>query len=227
MTLPVVRQSFMYPLDTTRPTPPALYFSYETKILEFDNPTLEITASFSAFERKYVSAKDPLLFSRGKTLILDLDQVPTHDFVFPLPGAKVISPYGRRRGRAHSGMDLKTFANDTARAAFSGIVRMSGKERGYGNVVVIRHYNGVETVYGHNSKNLVKSGDRVKAGTPISLVGRTGRASTEHVHFETRINGEHFNPNILIDFSKQELRSTCIVFTKDSKGIIRINPIAE
>ena len=129
------------------------------------------------------------------------------------------------RGRMHAGIDLKTFAKDTVRAVFPGIIRVACRAQGYGNVIVVRHYNGLETVYSHNFKHLVKSGDRVNAGDPIALVGRTGRATTEHVHFETRINGKHFNPAILIDFEKQAIRLKCIVFTKNRKGIIRITPI--
>lgn len=77
------------------------------------------------------------------------------DYAFPLPGAKVISPYAGRR-RHHSGVDLKTCANDTIVAAFDGIVRMAKPYAAYGNVVVIRHYNGLETVYSHNSKIWLK-----------------------------------------------------------------------
>ena len=69
----------------------------------------------------------------------------------------------------------------------------------YGNVVVVRHTNGLESVYSHNSRNLVKSGDVVKAGTPLALTGRTGRATTEHLHLEFRIDGQHFNPSLVLE----------------------------
>lgn len=97
-----------------------------------------------------------------------------------MPGGKVISGYGTRGG--HSGDDIKTCARDTIRAAFDGVVRMAKPYGAYGNVIVIRHPNGLETVYSHNVKNLVKSGDVVKAGMAIGLTGRTGRATTEHLH---------------------------------------------
>ena len=115
---------------------------------------------------------------------------------------------------------IKTCANDTIRAAFDGVVRMSKPYYAYGNLVVIRHANGLETIYSHNCKNLVRSGDVVKAGQPIGLTGRTGRATTEHVHFETRINGQHFNPNLIFDLKERKLRKECIKCSKNGSGII-------
>ena len=105
-------------------------------------------------------------------------------------------------------------------AAFDGVVRMSKPYYAYGNLVVIRHANGLETIYSHNCKNLVRSGDVVKAGQPIGLTGRTGRATTEHVHFETRINGQHFNPNLIFDLKERKLRKECIKCSKNGSGII-------
>lgn len=81
--------------------------------------------------------------------------------VFPLPKGKVISAYGARRG--HSGSDIKTCANDTIRCVFDGVVRMAKHYGGYGKVIVVRHDNGIETIYSHNSKNMVAAGDTVKA----------------------------------------------------------------
>ena len=89
----------------------------------------------------------------------------------------------------------------------------------YGNVIVIRHYNGLETAYSHNSKNLVKPGDRVKAGQPIALTGRTGRATTAHLHFETRLNGEHFNPNMVFNFTTRKLHRYCLLCTRKGNSI--------
>lgn len=199
--------------------------SFKTEPLLFFTPNIEITEDFTNFEKNQVRVKDEKLFENRKELLLDLEQLSANAFVFPLHHAKVISPYGTRRGRSHSGIDLKTFANDTVVAAFDGIVRVSNRGRGYGNVIVIRHYNGIETVYSHNSKNFVHSGDKVTAGTPIALTGRTGRATTEHVHFEARINGQHFDPNLLIDFQNYKLRNTCIVFTPSANGKIQIDQV--
>lgn len=125
---------------------------------------------------------------------------------FPLPRAKVISPYGHRGGRQHTGVDLKTKAKDKIYAVFDGEVVFSDKFSGYGYLVRIRHANGLETYYAHNSKNLVKVGQHVKAGQVIALVGQTGRATTPHLHFETRVNGKPQNPANYFDLNNHTLK---------------------
>ena len=130
----------------------------------------------------------------------------TRNWHFPLPGAKVISPFGQRGGRMHTGADLKTKDKDKIYAAFAGEVVYSDKLSGYGNLIRIRHSNGLETYYAHNSKNLVKKGQHVKAGQVIALVGQTGRATTPHLHFETRVNGKPQNPDKYFDLSNGKLR---------------------
>lgn len=159
---------------------------------------------FSAMETNHIRVATPGLFSQRELIELPLEDIPDTEYSFPLPGGKVISPYGRGRGR-HSGIDIKTCAKDTIRSAFNGVVRMSKPYSAYGNVVVVRHDFGLETIYSHNFKNLVHCGDTVKAGQPIALTGRTGRASTEHLHFETRVNGQHFDPNIIFNMKEQTL----------------------
>ena len=137
----------------------------------------------------------------------------SQNWCYPLPGAKVISPYGSRGGRSHSGTDLKTKPNDNILAAFDGEVVFSDNYHGYGNLIRIKHANGLETYYSHNSKNLVKVGDHVKAGDVIALTGRTGRATTEHLHFETRINGQSVNSARFFDHDTHQLRPEA--FSKD------------
>ena len=178
---------------------------------------------FSNMEKNHIRVVTPGLFDKSKSIHIHLDSLAATDYSFPLPGGKVISPYGRGSGR-HTGVDIKTRANDTIRCAFNGIVRMSKPYSAYGNVIVVRHPSGLETVYSHNSKNLVQSGDTVKAGQPIALTGRTGRATTEHLHFETRINGQHFNPNILFNMKTEALRHECIRCTKNANGIV-VKPV--
>jgi len=134
---------------------------------------------------------------------------------YPLPGAKVISPYGGRGGRQHTGTDLKTKPNDNILAAFDGEVIFSAKYSGYGNLIRIKHPNGLETYYSHNSKNMVKVGDYVKAGQVIALTGRTGRATTEHLHFETRVNGRYVNSNRYFDHVNHTIRLKAFKKTKD------------
>ena len=174
--------------------------------------------SFSAREMADVRVTTPGLFAKSNHIYLHLDSLKDHEYAFPLPGGKVISAYGTRGG--HSGTDIKTCAKDTIRAAFDGVVRMSKPYYAYGNIVVIRHASGLETLYSHNFKNLVKAGDVVKAGQAIGLTGRTGRATTEHVHFETRINGQHFNPNLIFDLKERTLRKECIKCTKNGSKIV-------
>lgn len=158
------------------------------------------------------------LNDKEELLICPMDLME-EGFCFPLPGSKILSPYGTRDGRMHSGWDIKTFANDTIRCAFNGEVIMSQWYADYGNCVIVRHPNGLETYYSHNVKNLVKKGDKVKAGTPLALEGRTGRATGDHLHFETRVNNQHFDPSLLFDFENHRLRKDCLRITKKKSGI--------
>lgn len=161
--------------------------------------------SFKDVETQHVkfSYYDP--FKDKSYLYYDLDEM-AKGFHYPCDGW-FISDYGMRSGRMHTGVDLKALPLSNVYAAFDGVVRMSKAYSSYGNVVVIRHYNGLETVYSHNARNTVRSGDKVKAGDVIAKVGRTGRATTEHVHFETRVLGQCFNPNLLIDVKNNKLKS--------------------
>ena len=115
------------------------------------------------------------------------------DFAWPVDG-RVISPFGRRHGGWHAGMDIKAEMGAPVLAAASGVVTSSGRERAYGRIVRIEHDSGFTTVYAHNLENLVEVGDRVSAGTIIATVGRSGRASAPHLHFEVRHEGIVYNP---------------------------------
>jgi len=128
---------------------------------------------------------------------------------------KVFSKFGVRHRRRHQGADLPLKTGDPVRAAFAGKVRISEYSRGYGNLIVIRHENGLETAYGHLSKREVNVGDWVSAGDQIGLGGSTGRSSGPHLHFETRYQGYAFDPEWLIDFENGSLRSG--VFTLKKK----------
>lgn len=126
-------------------------------------------------------------------------------FSMPHPGY-ITSPYGYRRRfrRMHKGVDLKINMGDTIRAAFDGRVRIKNYERrGYGNYLVVRHTNDLETVYGHLSGFLVEPDQYVKAGDPIGLGGNTGRSTGPHLHFETRYMGYAINPCAIFDFANQ------------------------
>ncbi len=126
----------------------------------------------------------------------------------------------------HTGMDIKAIPNDTIRAAFAGVVRMAKLYSSYGNIVVIRHNNGLESVYAHQSKNLVEVNERVEAGEAIGLAGRTGRATTEHLHFEIRVANEPIDPQLLIDVEHQRLhRAVLFLKLRGTEVETRLQPI--
>lgn len=118
----------------------------------------------------------------------------------------ITSHFGPRHYRYHYGTDLKLETGDTVRAAFDGMVRISKVGVGYGNYVLIRHNNGFETVYGHLSKLLVDTEQKVKAGDPIGLGGSTGHSTGPHLHFEVRYLGNPINPEDVIDFQSERVR---------------------
>lgn len=128
-------------------------------------------------------------------------------FHFPHQG-KVNSTFGWRKGRVHSGIDLQLQWGDTVLAAFDGIVRVSKYSKGYGNFIIIRHFNGLETLYAHLKKRYVAHGDTLTAGELIGLGGSTGRSTGAHLHFETRFLGRPIDPELFIDFDNRCLRST-------------------
>ena len=155
-------------------------------------------------------------FTITNTFRLDLEKIEEKAWAYPLPDARVISPYGG--ARRHSGVDLKTKPNDEIYAAFDGEVVASGPYYGYGNCIRIRHAYGLETLYSHQSKNMVKKGDKVKAGQVIGLTGRTGRATTEHLHFEVSFGGKRLDPAIIFDHSNHKLKAATLHLTK-GKGV--------
>lgn len=148
-------------------------------------------------------------------------------FGFCMPVATLVtSEYGHRHGRAHQGIDLDLETGDTVVSAFDGIVRMSKYYYGYGNMVVVRHNNGLETLYGHLSKNLVNVGDVVKAGQVLGLGGNTGHSFGSHLHFEMRFMGTPINPAKFISFEKFSILNNEVVidsslFTNNSSKLVK------
>lgn len=148
----------------------------------------------------------------------DTKVIDVSEFAMPCPGY-VTSPYGYRPRfrREHKGIDLKLQTGDTVYAAFSGRVRLTNFERkGYGYYVILRHPNGLETVYGHLSKFLVKDDQDVKVGEPIALGGNTGRSFGSHLHFETRFMGYPINPAAIFDFANQTVHTDTYTFDKQT-----------
>ena len=127
---------------------------------------------------------------------------------------KVFSPFGMRRHRRHQGVDLPLQRGDPVYAAFDGRVRYASYNRGYGNIVVLRHESGLETYYAHLSERKVEPGDWVTAGQVVGLGGSTGRSSGPHLHFETRYRGFAFDPQWLIDFEQGLLRHGVFVLKR-------------
>ncbi len=140
------------------------------------------------------------------TTLPETYKIDLRGFCMPTSSRAITSNFGYRWGRQHKGIDIKVYTGDTIRAAFAGKVRVVKYDAGgYGYYVVIRHQNGLETIYGHLSRQLVKENQIVKAGDVIGLGGNTGRSTGSHLHFETRICGVAINPALMFDFREQDV----------------------
>lgn len=151
------------------------------------------------------------------SLLIDLT-----GFCMPTESTKITDIFGYRprRRRMHYGLDVKVERGDTIRAAFDGKVRyVSYQRRGYGYYVVIRHPNGLETLYAHLTKRLVEENEVVRAGTPIGLGGNTGRSTGAHLHFETRLLGKALNPALMFDFPNQDVTGDTYLYMKPKKKV--------
>jgi murein DD-endopeptidase MepM/ murein hydrolase activator NlpD len=135
------------------------------------------------------------------------------DYTHPFPG-KITSRFGPRRGRSHRGIDIDLEVWDPVVSAFAGQVRLAKVYGAYGRVVVIRHYNGLETTYAHLHRFKVKAGDFVEAGEVIGLGGSSGRSTGSHLHFEVRFMGISIDPEKIIDFNEMQLRGDVLVLNK-------------
>ena len=181
-------------------------------------------AAYPAFSL-YPDWNNERVHAFGKTVVIpDTFRIDMTGFCMPTPNTKITSKFGPRRRRMHNGIDVKVYIGDTIRAAFGGKVRMVKYERrGYGKYVVIRHDNGLETIYGHLSKQLVNEDQYVEAGEVIGLGGNTGRSTGSHLHFETRFLGQAINPALLFDFEKQDIVTDSYMFKKGNNRYRRTN----
>ncbi len=151
----------------------------------------------------------------GNIAVPDTFHIDLRGFSMPTTSQKITSRFGYRRRRQHKGLDVKVYIGDTICAAFSGKIRIvadQGRRKGYGKYVVIRHDNGLETIYAHLSKHLVEENQWVKSGEPIGLGGNTGRSTGSHLHFETRLLGQEINPELLFDFPNQDVTGDHYVY---------------
>lgn len=156
-------------------------------------------------------------YAHRATELPDSFTINLKHFCMPTSSRIITSNFGSRWGRMHKGLDIKVYIGDTIRAAFDGKVRIVRYEaNGYGNYVVIRHNNGLETIYGHMSKHLVGENEQVRAGDPIGLGGNTGRSTGSHLHFETRLCGVALNPALMFDFRNQDVTGDYYFFRKDA-----------
>ena len=147
----------------------------------------------------------------------DSFRIDLRNYVMPTPSTKITDIFGYRpnRRRVHQGLDIKVQTGDTIYAAFDGKVRITSyQRRGYGYYVVIRHNNGIETLYAHLSKRLVDANQNVKAGDPIGLGGNTGRSSGAHLHFETILMGKSLDPALMFDFKNQKMTGDSYMYRK-------------
>lgn len=187
------------PVDVKLKSVDSLALQKAIKAEQEEFPSLDIYQSWdNEFVNAYANAVIP------DTYTFDLT-----GFCMPTPNTKINDVFGYRprRRRAHYGLDIKVNVGDTIRAAFDGKVRIVKNQgrRGYGKYIVIRHDNGLETVYGHLSKQIVKEDQLVRAGDVIGLGGNTGRSTGSHLHFETRFLGVAINPALMFDFEKQDV----------------------
>ena len=193
------------PIDRKMKAVDAEMLQHLVEIEEYDSPADDL---YDDWDNTY---------AHRETALPDSFRIDLRGFCMPTPSRVITSNYGPRWRRQHKGLDIKVYIGDTIRAAFNGKVRVVKFERrGYGNYVVIRHPNGLETIYGHMSKHLVAENQEVRAGDPIGLGGNTGRSTGSHLHFETRLCGVALNPAIMFDFVNQDIVSDFYDFRKDS-----------
>lgn len=184
------------PVDHRMKSLDTLAISHYRQMEERENPASELYEDFS---NKY---------AHKATSLPEHFRIDLRHFCMPTQSRVVTSNFGYRAqfGRSHKGMDIKVYIGDTIRAAFSGKVRIVRYERGgYGKYIVIRHNNGLETIYGHLSAQLVEENQDVRAGEVIGLGGNTGRSTGSHLHFETRLCGVALNPALMFDFRNQDV----------------------
>lgn len=158
-------------------------------------------------------------FKSDTVYTLELENSEFGCFYLPACGP-ISSPFGWRKNRYHKGIDIQLRKGDTVKCAFDGMVRYAQKKGAYGNVVIVRHYNGLETVYAHLYKIKVKEGQVIGAGELIGLAGNTGRSTGPHLHFEVRFMGAPVNPQYFISFDYGNLLFNTVELRKNKSGLL-------
>lgn len=193
-----------------------LFEDFTWKYLDLGKPVFDHKTLYEGWDSSSIHAfKEVLLEDLPDEVTLILAD-SLQGFCCPISN-KVRSRYAFRRIREHRGTDIALSTGDSIRVAFDGVVRVKETTRntgGYGNLLVIRHSNGLETYYGHLSRFLADTGEVVKAGEVIGLGGNTGRSTGPHLHFEVRYKGKAFDPERIIDFENGTLRDSLFVLWK-------------
>lgn len=206
--LPVMGQDLLArqaPIDRRMKSVDSIALQRVIETEEYDSPAAGL---YEDWNNKY---------AHKATALPDSFRIDLRHFCMPTTSRVLTSNFGARWGRQHKGLDIKVYIGDTIRAAFDGKVRIVKYEAGgYGKYVVIRHHNGLETIYGHMSKQLVDEDQEVRAGDPIGLGGNTGRSTGSHLHFETRLCGVALNPALMFDFRNQDVVDDYYMFRRDS-----------
>lgn len=140
----------------------------------------------------------------------------------PLDAMQITSNFGMRRYRWHYGTDIRLNTGDSVRSVFDGIVRIKKYDpSGYGYYLLVRHKNGLETLYGHLSQQMVEVGDEIKAGDVIGLGGSTGRSSGPHLHFEFRYQGNPINPEEVYDFDQNSFAADTLTISPETFSYVK------
>ena len=193
-----------------------LFNDHTWDYIELERPDIDTAGLFDDWDIESIHAYRDFKISdipeEFELLLVD----STHHFVAPIVGRRS-STFKFRKGRPHNGIDIPLRVGDTIRSPFDGVVRYVGGGKatgGYGNLVVVRHPNGLETYYGHLSERLVVENDLVAAGEPIGLGGSTGRSTGPHLHMETRYMGKPFDPERVFNFDNGTLRDTMLTLKR-------------
>jgi murein DD-endopeptidase MepM/ murein hydrolase activator NlpD len=225
-TKPITREELVYmvdsilDLDTISPKTIEMLNNYSTELEKMKTKKLSnmpATDFYDSFDEQicFALAPDECVPDTLK-LIITNDSLGV--YCPPICGI-VTSNYGWRDNRMHKGIDIDLKRGTPVHVAFDGKVRIARYNGGYGNVVIVRHYNGLETVYAHLSKIKVKTGDIVVAGQTVGLGGATGRATGSHLHFEVRFKGHALNPANFISFTANKTFNDTLIIRKSKYGI--------
>lgn len=199
-------------------------FSSNTELDSLDDSSLPVItpaeAWYNQWDTSVVHYYGPATVEMFANKALKLVYDKNCDFFYPVPDGRITSHWGPRgrRGRMHKGIDIDLEEGDPVYAAFEGMVRFSHYNSSYGNLVILRHPNGLETYYAHLSKLKVKPGDYLMAGDLLGLGGNTGRSFGSHLHFEIRFLGQAINPAIILDVQNRELALTEYIPYKYGRG---------